>query len=37
MANQIGIAGNTIALCEALVYAEKMNLDLEKTITVVSG
>ncbi len=36
MANQIGIAGNTIALCEALVYAEKSWLDLEKTIEVVS-
>ncbi|MDC0506059.1 NAD(P)-dependent oxidoreductase [Candidatus Gracilibacteria bacterium] len=37
MANQISIAGNTIGLCEALVYAEKNNLDLEKTIQVVSG
>ncbi len=37
MANQISIAGNTIAICEALVYAEKNNLDLEKTIQVVSG
>ncbi len=37
MANQIGIAGNTIALCEALVYAEKSWLDIEKTIEVVSG
>ena len=37
MANQIGIAGNTIALCEALVYAEKSGLDIEKTIQVVSG
>lgn len=37
MANQIGIAWNTIALCESLVYAEKSWLDLEKTIKVVSG
>lgn len=37
MANQISIAGNTIALCESLVYAEKSWLDLQKTIEVVSG
>jgi 3-hydroxyisobutyrate dehydrogenase-like beta-hydroxyacid dehydrogenase len=37
MANQISIAGNTIALCESLVYAEKSGLDLQKTIEVVSG
>ena len=37
MANQISIAGNTIALCESLVYAEKSGLDLGKTIQVVSG
>jgi len=37
MANQISIAGNTIALCESLIYAEKSGLDLEKTIAVVSG
>lgn len=37
MANQISIAGNTIALCESLVYAEKAGLDLEKTIQVVSN
>ena len=36
MANQIGIAGNTIAICEAMVYAEKSWLDIEKTIQVVS-
>jgi len=36
MANQISIAGNTIGLCESLVYAEKMGLDIEKTIQVVS-
>jgi 3-hydroxyisobutyrate dehydrogenase len=37
MANQISIAGNTIALCESLVYAEKSGLDLQNTIEVVSG
>lgn len=37
MANQIGIAGNTIAICEGMVYAEKAGLDIEKTIQVVSG
>jgi len=37
MANQISIAGNTIAVCESLLYAEKSWLDLEKTIEVVSG
>jgi 3-hydroxyisobutyrate dehydrogenase len=37
MANQISIAGNTIALCESLVYAEKSGLNLQKTIEVVSG
>ena len=37
MANQMGIAGNTIAICEAMVYAEKSWLDIEKTIQVVSG
>ncbi len=37
MANQISIAGNTIALCESLVYAQKVWLDIEKTIQVVSA
>lgn len=37
MANQISIAGNTISFCESLVYAEKMWLDLEKTIKVISS
>lgn len=37
MANQIGIAGNTIAICEAMVYAEKAGLDIHKTIEVVSN
>ena len=36
MANQISIAGNTIALCESLVYAQKAGLNIEKTISVVS-
>lgn len=36
MANQISIAWNTIALCESLVYAEKIQLDIEKTIQVIS-
>lgn len=37
MANQISIAGNTIALCESLVYAEQSGLDLQNTIEVISG
>lgn len=37
MANQISIAWNTIALCEALVYSEKVWLDPINTIKVVSS
>lgn len=37
MANQISIAGNTIALCESLLYAEKVWLDIQKTIEIISG
>ena len=34
MANQVAIAGNMIALCESLLYAERSGLDLETTIEV---
>lgn len=34
MANQVAIAGNMVALCESLLYAEKSGLDLEKCIEV---
>ena len=37
MANQIWIAGNTIALCESIIYAEKAWLDLEKVSRIVSS
>lgn len=36
-ANQIGIAGNTIGLCEALLYAEKAWLNLEKVSQIVAS
>ncbi|MCD5380936.1 NAD(P)-dependent oxidoreductase [Candidatus Gracilibacteria bacterium] len=36
-ANQIGIAGNTIALCEALLYSEKAGLDLEKVSQIIGS
>lgn len=37
MANQISIAWNTIALCESLLYSEKVGLNMQKTIQIVSG
>jgi len=37
MANQISIAWNTIALCESLLYSEKVWLDMEKTIQIISS
>jgi len=36
-ANQISIAGNTIGLCEALLYSEKAGLDLEKITQIVGS
>ena len=35
--NQILIAGNMIGVCEALLYAYKMGLDLENTLSLVSS
>lgn len=37
MANQIMIAGTMTGMCEMLVYAKKVNLDLEEVIKTVSG
>jgi 3-hydroxyisobutyrate dehydrogenase len=37
MANQISIAGNTIALCESLIYAEKVWLNLEKVSKIIAS
>lgn len=37
MANQISIAWNTIALCESLLYSEKVWLNIQKTIEIVSA
>ncbi len=36
-ANQIGIAWNTIGLCEALLYSEKVGLDPEKVAQIISN
>jgi 3-hydroxyisobutyrate dehydrogenase len=37
MTNQIAIASGMIGVCEALLYAYKSGLDLEKTITTIGG
>jgi len=37
MANQIGIAGNTIGMTESLLYAEKAGLNLETTMKVLNA
>ena len=37
MVNQILIAGGTVAVCEALLYAQQSGLDLEKALEAVSG
>lgn len=37
LVNQILVSVNNMAVCEALVFAERNGLDLEKTLAVVSG
>jgi 3-hydroxyisobutyrate dehydrogenase len=36
MANQLAVAGTMIGVCEALVYAARANVDLEKLVAVIS-
>ena len=36
MANQLSVAGTMIGVCEALVYAARANVDLEKLVSVIS-
>lgn len=36
MANQIAIAGTVSGVCEAIVYAEKSGLDIEKMLNSIS-
>jgi len=37
LVNQILVVGNALAMCEALLFAQAGNLDLEKTLAAVSG
>jgi len=36
LANQLAVAGTMIGVCEALVYAARANVDLEKLVSVIS-